>query len=89
MTSKAHVFKQRLLERAQLNFDRAEQGEVIRGRVPRAASKLRGVIGREVPALPVTREDRSHLCDCVWITRRRDADVPLEPDDLRRMSQVR
>ncbi len=44
VTGEAHVFKQCLLEGAQLNFDRAQERQVIRGQGTGAASALPGVI---------------------------------------------
>jgi hypothetical protein len=69
VAGKRHVLEQRLLERAQFDLYRAEQRDVGSNVNTRAASELRGVVGGEVPALPVAREDRSQLCDGVRIAR--------------------
>ena len=89
MPGEHDVLEQRLLERPQLELDRGQQGRVTNAGDLGPTLELVGVVGDEVAARPVAREDRAHLRDGVRIASARDAHVPLEPGDLGRVGQVR
>ena len=79
LAGERELLEQRLLERPQLDLDRAEEQRRPTATVCCALGELVRVVGDEVAARPVALEDRRHLRDGIRIPRARDADVPLEP----------
>ena len=83
------LLEEPLLKRSQLDLDRAQQDRVLAlgGRGP--LEELVVIEGDEVAARPVRLEDGAHLRDDVGIPHSRDADVPFESGDHRRVREVR
>jgi len=82
------LLEQRLLERPELDLDRAEQQGRPDAFDARAPRELLAVVVDEVAPLPVAVEDGAELLDGVAIPGFGDADVPLEAGHLRGVREV-
>ena len=83
------VLEQRLLEGRSSSSIGLSSVTSVAQELLRAPRELLRVVRDEVAALPVAREDRRHLRDGVRIPDRGDANVPLQPEHLRRVREVR